>query len=99
MRTLYIVGVDFQLRFGIHPAIAASQQIAVALVGFGFLCAFCHNNPSAENADRFIIQYVFEQFVATTVWNQMVNQSMVVNLLAPVGDSHSVEVCFGVFAG
>jgi len=88
MRTFHIIGINLQLRLGIHMRIVRNTKIVVTLISSGFLRSFFHQNPSAENACRLFLQDILKQFVAGAVRHGMIEKGKIVGMLFFIAYCH-----------
>ena len=65
--TADVVGEDLELRIGVDNRVVGQQQIAVGLVGVGFLCVLIDNDPAVEDSFRSAAEDALVELVALAV--------------------------------
>src|SRR6202522_439407 len=56
MRTLHVVGINFQLRLGVDLRIVGEQQITICLLGISLLRVLVDNDAPVKNAVRMTVE-------------------------------------------
>lgn len=84
MAALDIVGVDFQIGFGLELGLFGQQQVAVGLIGLGFLRAGFHEHMALEAAGGAVVQNAFEKLAAARLRALMVDLDPVADLLVAI---------------
>ena len=56
VRALHIISIDFKLRFGVDLRVIRKQQIAIGLLGIGFLRRIVDDDAPMEHALRVTIR-------------------------------------------
>ena len=95
---LYIIGVNLELRLGVHPRRRRYADVFVRLLGVGFLRVGAHKNVAAEHANRFVVEHVFVEFVAGAVGHGVVNVGEVIDVLVPRWQRQTIDAGLGVLA-
>ena len=67
VRAFHIVGIDLELRFGVHRRLVAEQDVLVGLLRVGLLRDRMHENAAVKHALRFVVQDSVEIFVTRAV--------------------------------
>src|ERR1039458_6793661 len=67
MRAAHVIGIDLQLRLGIHHRIVGEHQILIGLLGIGLLRVFADDDFAIEDGVRLARQNSFIHFVAPAV--------------------------------
>ena len=98
MAALHVVGVDFQLRLGVHAGFAGGAEVAVGLLRVGVLRAGTHQDEPGESARGLVVEHVLEELVRRAAGHGVVNARVVVHVLVLVGDGHAAEVDFSPLA-
>ncbi len=63
----HVVGVDFQLRLGIKLRVVRQQQIAIGLLGVGFLSVFVDDDAAVKYAVRVPIENAVIKLAASAM--------------------------------
>ena len=96
---LHVVGVDFQLRLGVNLRVVGKQQVAVRLLGVGFLRVFVHDDAAVENPVRMAIQDSVVELAAAAVWAGVLYVHVIVEMLVIVAHEDAVDQTLSTFAG
>ena len=99
MTALHIIGINLQLRLGIHMRFASGAKITVRLLGTRMLCTRTYQYQACKSTDRLVVEHILKEFVAGTVGHCMVYGGIVVHMLVLIRNSHPAKVQFSTFAG
>ena len=72
MTALHIIGINLQLRLGIHMRFASGAKITVRLLGTRMLCTRTYQYQACKSTDRLVVEHILKEFVAGTVGHCMV---------------------------
>ena len=98
MRTLDVVGVDFELGLGVDLGRLREQEILIGLVGVGFLRGLVNVDFAAEDAGGFAAEDTLVELVALAVGLGVFDERVVIDVLRPVFDVEAVESGVNTFA-
>src|SRR5690606_7025638 len=98
MRTLDIIGIDFQLWLGIDLSPVGEQQVGIALIGFYFLTVAFDDDLTIEHTMSPVIENAFVVLMGIGVRRVMVGQSMIVHVLATMAVEQTSEGHLGTLA-
>lgn len=56
--TLHIVGIDLELRLGVHTGLTGETEVAVGLLGVGVLSAFAHEHLAGKGTGGLIVEHI-----------------------------------------
>src|SRR5699024_2288434 len=90
VRALDVVGVDLQLRLGVDLGLFRQQQRIRRLFGIGFLRVLVDDHLAVEHTAAAVAENAFEYLAAGAVLGGMIDTSVVVDVLAAVGDVDAV---------
>ncbi len=91
MGTLHVVGVDFQLRFGVNDGIVGQQQRLVGLLGVGLLGVGVNVNLAVEDAAGPAVEDALVQLVAGAIRLGMVDARVVIDQLVAARQVQAVK--------
>ena len=95
---LHVVGIDLEHRLGIHACGLGHHEVLVALVRLRLLRVVAHQYATGEGADGMLVEHVFVELVRHAVAHLMVDERVVVDMLALVGDDAAVAPALGALA-
>ena len=98
VRTLHIIGVNLELRLGVHARGGRSTEVAVPLIGLHPRATELHKYASGKGTHSIVVEHIFEHFVAVAARCIMGNESVSVDVLGSAGDGHSQQLGAGVLA-
>ena len=90
----YIIGIYFELGFGIDGRFLADHEVVILLEGVCLLRVLVYEDLAVEDAGGLFKQDTFIELVAETRRLLMVDQGMVVDQLLAGGEVEAVQVCF-----
>ncbi len=99
MGAFHVVGVNLQLRLGIDLRVIGKQQVAVGLFRVGFLRVFVNNDAAVKNAVRVTIENAVIELAAAAMRTGMLDEHVIVHVLAAVADEQPVDQTLAAFAG
>ena len=99
MTALHIIGINLQLRLGIHMRFASGAKITVRLLGTRRLRTRTYQYQTGKSTDRLVVEHILKEFVAGTVGHSVVYGGIVVHMLVLIRNSHPAKVQFSTFAG
>ena len=67
VRAFHVVGVDFELRLGVDLRLIGKQQVAIGLLGVGFLRVLVDDDAAMENAVRTAVENAVVELAAAAV--------------------------------
>ena len=91
VRTLDVVGVDFELGLGVDLGRLREQEVLVGLVGVGFLRGLVNVDLAAKDAGGPAAEDALVEFVALAVRLGVFDERVVIDVLCPVFDVEAVE--------
>src|SRR5215471_2999923 len=91
MRTLYVVGIDLQLRLGVDLCVVREQQVAIRLLGVGLLRIFVNDDAAVKHAMRVAVEDAVIKLAAATVWAGMLYQHVIVQVLLAIPDKEAID--------
>ena len=91
MRTLHIIGINLQLRFGVHKRMIRQQQVVVGLLRIRLLGILVDDDPAPEDSPGMLIEHSLEQLSAITMGPYMFQCRVVVQVLPPLEQIQSVD--------
>src|SRR5437588_620982 len=97
MRALHVIGVDFKLRFRIDDGVLGEQQRLIGLFGVGLLGVLMNKDLAVENAVRMTVEDALVEFMTAAVGPGVVEDGMVIHVLAAAGDVQAVDGGFAAF--
>ena len=92
----YVIGVNLQLRLGVHRGLVCEHDGFVFLEGIDALCVLPHEDLPIEYAGSAVIQNALVQFVADAVRLGMIHEGMVVHLRVAAGKKQTIQVRFAM---
>ena len=98
MRTLDVVGVDFELGLGVDLRRLREQEVLVGLIGVGFLRGLVNVDLAAEDAGGSAAEDALVELVALAVRLGVFDERVVIDVLRPVFDVEAVEGGVNAFA-
>ena len=98
VRTLDVVGVDFELGLGVDLRRRREQEILIGLVGVGFLRGLVNVDLAAEDAGGPPAEDALVELVALAVGLGVFDEGVVIDVLRPVRDVEAVESGVNAFA-
>ena len=96
---LHIVGVDLQLGLGINLRVIGEEQVAVGLLGIGFLRIFVNDDSAVKNTVRVVIEDAVIELAAIAVRAGMLDQHVIVYMLMAAAEEETVDQAFAAFSG
>src|SRR5712692_6596458 len=97
MRTLHIIGENFELGLGIHLRIVGQQQILVRLLRVGQLRAMAHKHFAVEDRPRLAVENALVKLMAGAVRLPVINHRMRVGVLVTVNHVKPINPAFRAF--
>src|SRR5690348_13954717 len=97
MRALHIIGEDFELRFGIDRRLIRKQQVAIGLLGVGFLGFGADKDLAIENAVGAAIHDPVIVFVTIAIRLVVMDSGMVIDKLGIAAEIKAVQSRFTAF--
>ena len=91
MGALDVVGINFELRFGIDFRAVGEQKVMVGLTRIGAVSTFRHDDLAVEHATRFAGQYAAVLFVAGCWSDAVQNGRVIVDVLCPGREVQAVH--------
>ena len=98
VRTFHVVGIYFQERHGIDFSPVGQDDVAVVLIGVGFLRVWSHHHMSVEHRRGLVVQNALELLVARAVWHVVVDFHEVLDMLLLVEEVQAVDLQVGALA-
>ena len=68
VRTLHVVGINFELGLGVHLGGGRCHYVAVALISVDFGTVGLDENLTGKSADSVVVEHIFEHLVALATW-------------------------------
>ena len=99
MGALDVIGIDFQLRLGIHRCLFGEQEVLVGLLGVGLLGGLEHVDAAVEDPLGTAVEDPVVIFVAQTPRLGVLHHHVVVGQLVAMGKVKPIEDTLGPFAG
>ena len=98
VRTLDVVGVDFELGLGVDLGRLREQEILIGLVGVGFLRGLVNVDLAAEDTGGPAAENPLVELVALAVRLGVFDERVIIDVLCPVFDIEAVESGVNAFA-
>ena len=95
---LHVVSVDLQLRLGVDLRVIGKQQVAVGLLGVGFLRILVHDDAAVEDAVCVAIEDPVVELPAAAARTGMFYQHVVVQVLVAIADEEAINQALAPFA-
>ena len=95
VRTLHVVGIDFEHGLGVHTSLLGSRQILIGHLRGGLLRTVLYQYTAGEGSNSLIIEHVFVEFVTHTMGCLMGNQRVVIDVLLFVSNHTTVALALG----
>ena len=99
MRTLHIVGKDFELRLGIDTRAVGQQEVAIRLRRVGQLRPLPHDDAAVENRPRTAANDAFVLLPAVAVRLGVINRSMRIGQLVAIDHRQATELALTALGG
>src|SRR5438105_14888786 len=91
MGALDIVGIDFQLRFGIDGGVVRKEEVLIGLFSVGFLGLLLDENASMKHAPGAVVEDAIEILVAVAMRFGVLDDHVVVGQLVVLGELEAVQ--------
>ena len=92
MRALDIIGVDFELRFGVDLRVGRQQQMYSICFAIGLLCFRVNVDLAVEDSVRCAIEDSFVDLMAGWQFGrQVLDPCLVVNVLRAIDEVQTIE--------
>src|SRR5690606_3073967 len=96
VRTLYVIGPNLQLRFGIDNRIFGEENIVVLLKGVGLLSVLTDKDLPIKHSYALIGKNNLVQLVGFSVGNGVIHVGVIVHVGFAIDQVDSVHVSFGI---
>ena len=98
MRAHDIIGVNLELRLGVHLGSWSTADVAVTLIGLDARAIGLDQNLTGESANSRIIEHILEHLVAVATRRIVADERVAVHMLLSTGDGHAQQPCLGMLA-
>ena len=98
VRALHVVGVNFELRLGVDLRVIGKQQVAVGLLGVGFLRVLVHDDAAVKHAVRVAVEDAVVELAAAAMRAGVFDEHVVVEVLAAIADEQAIDQALAAFA-
>ena len=95
---LHVVGIDFEHRLGVDAGRVGGAEVVVGFFRRSLLGVLAHQDPSGEGADGLVVGHALVEFAARAGGCNVVDERVVIDVLALVGHHASVHRDFRTLA-
>ena len=99
VRAFHVVGKNLELRLRIDASCIRKQKIVVALLSISLLRFGMYVHLPVENSMRAAVEYSLVQLVTGTVWGDMLDARLVIDVLRSIDHVQSVQNRFCRISG
>ena len=99
VRTLHVVGVDFQLRLWYRSAHRLeSRSVAIRLLGIGLLRVLVDDNAAVKYPMRTSVENAVVKLPAVAVRTMVLHKHVIVQMLPAVSNKQTIDQALAAFA-